>query len=117
MTSTVNRSLSTITEWDYFSLDIIRYYCFKVCHLLSQVGADFLAHSLCHTHGCHSARLRAAHHAVAGVAVLVQVLRQLGRLAAARLPNNNYDAVVPADANGVSFLFDQELNFLLARLL
>lgn len=79
----------------------------QASHLVSQVGADLLAHSLSNTHGCHTSRLRAAHHAVAGVAVLMQVLCQLGCLATSRLPNNNNYAVVAADARKVSFVNQQ----------
>lgn len=84
-------------------------------HLLSQVGADLLAHSLCHTHGCHTSRLRTAHHAVAGVAILMQVLCQLGRLAAPCLPNNNHYAVVSASARKVAFVNQQ--NFFFPRII
>lgn len=65
-------------------------------YLLSEVGADLLADSLGHAHGSHSSGLSATHHAVSGVAILVQVLGQLGGLPTAGFPNNNHYAVVPA---------------------
>lgn len=69
----------------------------QLSHLLSQVGSYLLADSLGHTHGRHSSGLSTTHHAVAGVPVLMQVLGQLGGLPAARLPNNNHNAVVPVE--------------------
>lgn len=66
-------------------------------HLLSKVGPDLFADSLGHAHGGHSSGLRATHHAIASVAILMQVLCQLGGLPTARLPNNNHNAVVSAD--------------------
>ena len=46
-------------------------------YLLAQINAHLLADSLGHAHGSHPARLRAAHRAEVGVAVLVEVLRHL----------------------------------------
>lgn len=69
----------------------------QLSHLLSKVGANLLTDSLGHTHGCHSSGLSTAHHAIASVAILMQVLSQLGGLPAACLPNNNHNAVVPVN--------------------
>ena len=46
-------------------------------HLLAQLAVHLLRHTLGDGHGGHAARLRAAHHAVCRVAILVQVLREL----------------------------------------
>lgn len=66
-------------------------------HLISEVGADLFADSLGHAHGCHSSGLGTAYHAIAGVAVLVQILCQLGGLPAACLSNNDHYVVVPVN--------------------
>lgn len=71
----------------------------SISHLLSKAGPNLFADSLGHTHGCHSSGLRTTHHAIASIAILMQVLCQLGGLPAACLPNNNHDAVVPAEGS------------------
>lgn len=80
------------TDWTVFQA----IFCVHLTHLFSEVGADLFADSLSHAHGCHSSWLSTTHHAVAGITIFMQVLRQLGSLTAARLPNNNHYAVVPA---------------------
>ena len=46
-------------------------------HLLPQGDVHLLADALGHTHGRHPARLRAPHHPVLGVPILMQVLGHL----------------------------------------
>lgn len=58
-------------------------------HLLPQAHALLLRHALGDAHGRHTARLRAADLAALREACLLEVLRHLRRLAAARLPDHH----------------------------
>ena len=77
----------------------------------------FLGDTLGDGHGGDTTRLRAANEAALGVAVLVQVLRELSGLARARLADHNDHAVLAYDLE--QLLFDgkdgQELALLFER--
>ena len=66
-----------------------------VADLVPELGVELVRHTCRHTHGSDATRLRAADlHALGGVAVLVQILRNLRRLARARLADDDEDLVI-----------------------
>mmetsp|Transcript_12415 Transcript_12415/g.45918 ORF Transcript_12415/g.45918 Transcript_12415/m.45918 type:complete len:338 (+) Transcript_12415:1294-2307(+) len=74
----------------------------RVAHGRSELAAHFLANPSSDGHGSDASRLRACHdHVVLRVAVLVEILRELRRLAAARFPHDDDDLMLPHHAEQV----------------
>jgi hypothetical protein len=71
-----------------------------VAYRATELAADFLAHTLRNGHGSDAPRLRAPNDAVVRVPVLHHVLRQLRRLAGARLADDDDDLVLGDDLRG-----------------
>lgn len=69
---------------------IIYNICIYIPNKFSKGGVHLLGHPHGHGDGGHSARLRDSYHAGALHAGLVDQLRDLGSLAATRLPNYDY---------------------------
>ncbi len=72
-----------------------------IANLVAQLHAHLFTHTLSDRHGGHSARLCAPYQPCLRIPILVQVLGQLGRLAAAGLADNDDNAVVADDIEQV----------------
>mmetsp|Transcript_3866 Transcript_3866/g.8122 ORF Transcript_3866/g.8122 Transcript_3866/m.8122 type:complete len:276 (-) Transcript_3866:430-1257(-) len=64
---------------------------------LCDAGRDLFADAFGDTYGGHTSGLRAADDAVIGVALLHEVLGELGSLPAPRLPHDDHDGILPDD--------------------
>ncbi|OAF56016.1 hypothetical protein VC83_07976 [Pseudogymnoascus destructans] len=67
----------------------------RIPNRAAKLAFHLLAHTLCHTHRCHTTWLGAPDHPPLPIPILVKELRQLGRFTRPRLSHNDNNLVIP----------------------
>jgi hypothetical protein len=86
-------SFTSLTTTQLISLPVYLS-LYLVSHFISQFDCHFVGHSRGHAHCGHASRLRAAQGPALRVALFVQILHHLRRLAAASLANNDKHLII-----------------------